>query len=431
MPAACALLIGAAAGVNADEAPDLTVTFERGNGTVAPQHHENRRITVRSTGESEVEVTKGVDPVAKQVLKSAFTPDPVKLKALIDYIRANHLDVPPSPPATPRVQAKPGDGTCVLYVDSRGSGYALPCAGPLPDMIRDIVPASLSQDGKPPARPALVPPVILSGGMPDYATVSLRLDSDFHYELTILRESIAGPIYGPATKQRGRWNYDEAHSLVTLHPDDASTKEGSLAILSSSPLTARLEAPGLSGLELRSQPSGPTVSDPSKPLSNEPRRKGAEIRDIAIETIDGHFLTAADGGGYGGPNDGPAAVALHSDASKAGPWEVFDWIWLDQEHGRFALKTLKGTFVTAVNGGGLGGPNDGRSPFHTDARSLGVDEVYRVEIAENGKATLRTRKGYYVTAVNGGGYGGPNTVPIHTDATAIGPWETFRMVPAR
>ena len=28
----------------------------------------------------------------------------------------------------------------------------------------------------------------------------------------------------------------------------------------------------------------------------------------------------------------------------------------------------------------------------------------------------------------GGGYGGPNKVPIHTDARAIGPWEKFRAV---
>ncbi len=38
-PAACAVLFGAAVGVNADEAPDLTITYERGNGTVAPQYY--------------------------------------------------------------------------------------------------------------------------------------------------------------------------------------------------------------------------------------------------------------------------------------------------------------------------------------------------------------------------------------------------------
>jgi hypothetical protein len=27
----------------------------------------------------------------------------------------------------------------------------------------------------------------------------------------------------------------------------------------------------------------------------------------------------------------------------------------------------------------------------------------------------------------GGGFGGPNNVPIHTDATNLGPWETFSL----
>jgi hypothetical protein len=323
------LVLCAPVGVNADEAPDLTITYERGNGTVAPQYHEDRRITVRSVGDSEIEVTKGINP--KKVSKAAFTPDAAKLKALIDYLHANHLDSPPSPAADLRISGRPGDGTCILYIEVRGRGYALPCTAPLPDMIRDLVPASLTVEGK--------------------------------------------------------------------------------------------------ALE---HPAHPAVSeDQPAPLPNEAPRTGVEVRDIAIKTSDGHFLTAADGGGYGGPNEGPRAVALHSDASKAGPWEIFDWIWLDQTHSHFALRTPKGTFVSAVNGGGLGGPNDGRSPFHTDARTLGIDEVYRVEFDENGKATLRTRKGFYITAVRGGGYGGPNTMPIHTDATSIGPWEMFTLVPVR
>jgi hypothetical protein len=155
--AACGLIICAPTGVNADEAPDLTITYERGNGTVSPQYHEVRRITVRSVGDSDIKVTKGVDAIGKKVSQAAFTPDPAKLKALIDFIRANHLDSPPSPSAAVHVQTKPGDGTCILYVDTRGSGYALPCAGPLTDMIRDIVPVSLTEESKPPARPALVP----------------------------------------------------------------------------------------------------------------------------------------------------------------------------------------------------------------------------------------------------------------------------------
>jgi hypothetical protein len=167
--------------------------------------------------------------------------------------------------------------------------------------------------------------------------------------------------------------------------------------------------------------SGP----PPGPLNT---HANAQTRILAIKTADGHFLTAVEGGGFGGPNNGPGSVALHSDARSAGVWEQFQWIWLDGGHTKFALKTLRGTYVSAVNGGSLGGSNDGSSPFHTDATELAQDEVFMVDFDPSGMVTLRTRKGFYVTAVNGGGHGGPDTAPVHSDAATIGPWETFTVV---
>src|SRR5208283_3116673 len=141
-------------------------------------------------------------------------------------------------------------------------------------------------------------------------------------------------------------------------------------------------------------PPHPTPPPPAPAPSATLEAAGA--RRIAITTMNGHFLTAADGGGYGGPNTGAGAVALHSDSRRADAWEKFDWIWLDEKHRKFALRTLAGTFLTAVNGGGIGGPNDGRGPFHTDATQLGVDEVFDVEFDDAGKVSLRTRNGYYM-----------------------------------
>ena len=141
------------------------------------------------------------------------------------------------------------------------------------------------------------------------------------------------------------------------------------------------------------------------------------------------FLTAVNGGGVGGPNDGPEASALHSDVLQAGPWEVFHIEWLDQGFTYFALRTLSGNYVTAVNGGGMGGPNDWRSPFHTDATQLGEWETFSLYLRPDSTVLIRTLNGQYVTAVNGGGFGEPNTKPIHTDATRLGPWERFLFVP--
>ena len=148
----------------------------------------------------------------------------------------------------------------------------------------------------------------------------------------------------------------------------------------------------------------------------------------AIQTQNGHYLTAVNGGGLGGPNSGPGATALHTDARKIGPWERFTVVWVNKAERKFALKTVKSTYVTAVNGGGIGGPNDGRSPVHTDATTIGPWEGFEITLLPGNHAVIRTSDGrHFLTAVNGGGFGGPNDVPIHTDATKIGAWEVFSL----
>ena len=98
--------------------------------------------------------------------------------------------------------------------------------------------------------------------------------------------------------------------------------------------------------------------------------------------------------------------------------------WVDSTH--FTLRTANGHYVTAVNGGGVGGPNDASSPVHTDASWVGPWEELTLNYDSTTKqAMIQTPNGCYLTAVNGGGFGGPNNVPIHTDATAVGPWEKF------
>jgi hypothetical protein len=148
----------------------------------------------------------------------------------------------------------------------------------------------------------------------------------------------------------------------------------------------------------------------------------------AFRTPAGGYLSMVYGGGLGGPNSGPGSVALHTDATAIGPWEEFTWVWVDQSTGKFALKTVNGNTVTAVNGGNMGGPNDATSPVHTDAGGPYSWESLKVVPLADGKVAIQTASGNYLTAVNGGGYGGPNNVPIHTDATWIGAWETFTLV---
>jgi hypothetical protein len=132
-----------------EQTAESTITYQWANGAVAPQFHEAHRITIRSSGPSEASVIKGVP--GKEV-KATFEPDRLKLKELLDYLHSNGLDVPPAPDSIEPARRRPGDGTCNLHFDVRGAAYAIPCqgkgVGPLFDMIKALVPASLLDGGK-------------------------------------------------------------------------------------------------------------------------------------------------------------------------------------------------------------------------------------------------------------------------------------------
>jgi hypothetical protein len=162
-------------------------------------------------------------------------------------------------------------------------------------------------------------------------------------------------------------------------------------------------------------------------------------RRVTIQTATGNFLTAANGGGLGG------SEPLRTDATTAGAWETFRLQRLSGTaiDGTYALQTANGLFVSAVNGGGIGGPNDATSPVHTDAKTAGGWETWTLNfpsiIAEQGllaPVTLTTPDGaHFLTANNGGGLGASRadvqnhiTPPLVTTSTSVGPAETFHIV---
>jgi hypothetical protein len=154
-----------------------------------------------------------------------------------------------------------------------------------------------------------------------------------------------------------------------------------------------------------------------------------------------NMLTAVNCGGLGGPDNGQGVVALHTDATSAKTWETFKVILQAGSPPigpgmKFALQTSDGTnYVTAVNGGGIGGPNDATCPIHTDATSPGIEENFTLSINDSVNPPtvtismpvplLPSLPSHYLTAVNGGGVGGLNTQPVHSDAASIGPWQWF------
>jgi hypothetical protein len=149
----------------------------------------------------------------------------------------------------------------------------------------------------------------------------------------------------------------------------------------------------------------------------------------AIRTANGTYLTAVNGGGLGGLESAPDVVPLHTDASVAGKLGTFKVVWLDSAYTKFALQTPSGNYVTAVNGGGIGGANDSSAPIHTDAKTIGEWERMRLNFASDARVTITLPDGRFLTAVNGGGVKGSSPSPIvTTDAVSHGAWETFTLV---
>lgn len=161
---------------------------------------------------------------------------------------------------------------------------------------------------------------------------------------------------------------------------------------------------------------------------------------ILLQTANGTYVTAVNGGGGPTePNCGPSMVALHEDATSIGPWERFLVVYIPgnpnapvgQQYAHWAFQTSGGQYLTAVSGGGIGGTNGAvpSSQLHTDATAPGPWEKFTAIDLGGNYIALKTPDGiHYLTAVNGGGCGGANTVPFHTDATQIGPWEQFLIV---
>lgn len=126
---------------------------------------------------------------------------------------------------------------------------------------------------------------------------------------------------------------------------------------------------------------------------------------ITIKTHKGQFITA----------NNYDIVAIYPDAAK---YEVLNLIFL--ENGRFALQTADGNYLSAHNGGG--------GYIHTRNTYIDTWESFEgvwIEDLDNGTSrwALKTWSNHYLTAVNGGG----SYISAH--ATEIGPHEIFTYNP--
>jgi hypothetical protein len=139
----------------------------------------------------------------------------------------------------------------------------------------------------------------------------------------------------------------------------------------------------------------------------------------AIQTVNGHYLTAVDSGGR-------TSDVIHTDATQIQAWEKFTLVPVPGNPYYIALKALDGHYLTAVGGGGRN-----TDVIHSNATQIGVWEKFSLDILGDpnpeGFYSLRTVDRHYLSAVGGGGYGSGFQDVIHSDATRIGNWEKFRL----
>jgi hypothetical protein len=170
--------------------------------------------------------------------------------------------------------------------------------------------------------------------------------------------------------------------------------------------------------------------------------------NVSLQTANGHFVTAVNGGGLG-----EAGSSLQTDRTIPLAWETF-LILVDRPVGsltppHIALLTETGNYVTANNGGGMGGPNTSAAPMHTDATAVNAWEKFTFfttscassqqiitlfnwinsnYMEHTGSCVfMATSNGNFVTTLYGGAYGGGPSDPFRTNATSAQAWETFVM----
>ena len=130
--------------------------------------------------------------------------------------------------------------------------------------------------------------------------------------------------------------------------------------------------------------------------------------------LKGNYLTAVGGGGR-------ITDVIHTNAVKPLNWETFTLWWAGtQEH--IALQTVNGNFITAVDAGGRTS-----DAIHTDATQIFGWETFKMvpPTSETGVFAFQTQRGFFLTAVGGGGHDSGET--IHTDAVTVREWELFRL----
>jgi hypothetical protein len=138
--------------------------------------------------------------------------------------------------------------------------------------------------------------------------------------------------------------------------------------------------------------------------------------EFAIMTdLKGTYLTAVGGGGK-------TTDVIHTDAFRLRAWEKFK-LWVDSATRQYcAFQTVSGHFITANNAGGLT-----TNTIFSTATAVRGWEMFKLLPQSWPFPTfaIQTLRGFFLTAIGGGGHNSGDT--IHTDAVNAADWERFRI----
>lgn len=137
------------------------------------------------------------------------------------------------------------------------------------------------------------------------------------------------------------------------------------------------------------------------------------LPQLALMTRRGDFVTVTGGLHL------DATSAFSTDRRAVGAWETFTIEPVDAANHTFAIRTANGRYVSAVDGGGQAGAAGHSWGVRTDANRISPTETLVLQMQVDGGYALMTQRGYYVTAVGGGGKAVAGD-PMRTDATAVG-----------
>ena len=141
---------------------------------------------------------------------------------------------------------------------------------------------------------------------------------------------------------------------------------------------------------------------------------------IALRLVSGNFYLTADAGG--GRTTDPTNDPIHSDRKVSqgiSDWEKFRL--MPAGSGTYALMTFDAShYLSADQGGGKS-----TDALHTDATAIGPWETFTLEFQSDGTYGIRTANGNYVSAV-----GGRHKDAVRTVQTTVGAAEKFWIIVA-